>query len=91
MMKILGDSPGAVIVSLLVVVIFAVLVVYAMVKGIGDSPTLQLIIGAEISAFSTVVSYWLGSSSSSKGKDATIAAMAAPPAPTPAPSPPNRI
>lgn len=43
-----------------------------------DSQMELLVVGAAVANATTVVNYWLGSSSGSKGKDATIAAQKPP-------------
>jgi hypothetical protein len=77
-MKSIVDNPqfGAFVISLIVVLAFVGMLVYAMIRGIADSQVLQLLTGSLVSSFSTVIAYWIGSSSSSKGKDAVIAQQA---------------
>jgi hypothetical protein len=77
MLKVL-DSPqlGAFIISFLITLTFMGVLAFAMFHGIQDNQTVQLLTGALVSSFSTVISYWIGSSSSSKTKDAVIAQQA---------------
>lgn len=77
MSKIL-ETPklGAFVISFTIVLMFAALMGYAMVKGLQDNAPLNQLTGAMIVAFTGVVNYWLGSSSSSKDKDAVIAKQA---------------
>lgn len=72
------NSPqlGAFIISLIVTAAFVGVLIFAMIHGIQDNQTLQLLTGALIQAFGMVISYWIGSSSSSKNKDAVIAQQA---------------
>jgi hypothetical protein len=74
-MKAILDSPqlGAFIISFIITTAFVAVLFFAMFHGINDNQTLQLLTGALIQAFGMVVSYWIGSSSSSKNKDAIIA------------------
>lgn len=73
---------GPVSVSILAEVIFFAAIGVAWWT---KDPSLPLLLGAASANATTVVSYWLGSSSGSKGKDATIAqissAATAPPPP----------
>lgn len=64
---------GAFIISLTIVMLFGALQLYAMKFGLLDNAPLNQITGAMIAAFASVYNYWLGSSSSSKDKDAVIA------------------
>ena|SRR5690242_17559575 len=77
-MKAILDSPqlGAFVISFIITMAFVGVLLFAMVHGINDNQTLQLLTGALIQAFGMVVSYWIGSSSSSKNKDAVIAQQA---------------
>ncbi len=77
-MKGILDSPklGAFIISFIVCVMFCVLLGYAMVRGLQDNAPLNQLTGSLIAAFSTVIAYWIGSSSSSKDKDSVIAQQA---------------
>lgn len=72
------NSPklGAFVISVLVVVMFGSLMSYAMVKGLQDNAPLNQLTGAMIVAFTGIVNYWIGSSSSSKDKDLVIAKQA---------------
>ena len=67
---------GAFIISALVVLMFGALMSYAMVRGLQDNAPLNQITGAMIVAFTGVINYWIGSSSSSKDKDNVIAKQA---------------
>lgn len=77
-MKALFDNPqlGAFVISVIVTLAFVGILAYAMIYGIKDNPGLQILTGALVSAFQAVVSYWIGSSSGSKNKDAVIAQQA---------------
>lgn len=86
MFKNLPDNFGAFIISLLVTLAFAAVTAYAMVHGVTDNATLQGLVGSLTTAFSMVVSYWIGSSAGSKNKDAVIAAAASANLPTPGPA-----
>lgn len=88
------ESPklGAFIISFTVVMMFAFTLAWVMIRGVADNPSLQLILGALIGAFTATIQYWIGSSSSSKDKDDVIAQQAATSAvqsgaPVPPPSP----
>ena len=75
------EKYGAIVVSALVVLIFgAVLVIWllrpTMVQG-ASSEVINILLGTLAACFTSVCNYWLGSSSGSKGKDDTIAAIAA--------------
>ena len=67
---------GAPAVSLIVTITFCVLIFYAAKYGMSDNQALQQLVGALTIAFGNVTGYYLGSSSSSKVKDATISQMA---------------
>lgn len=71
----LFDSPklGAFIISLIVELTFTGVLVFAMFHGIEDNQTVQILMGALVASQSTVISYWIGSSASSKDKDDVIA------------------
>ena len=73
-----ADSPqfGAFVISIVIVAAFVAVLTYAMIYGIKDNQTLSLLTGSLINAFGTVVAYWIGSSSSSRSKDAVIASQA---------------
>jgi len=62
---------GAVIISALVTLAFAVALILAFIKG--DASNLNLLIGAVIANTSSVISYWIGSSSGSRRKTDIIA------------------
>jgi len=86
----LKDYPnfGAFVISLIVTLGFIGALVYAMVHGVQDNPTLQGLVGALTTAFSMVIGYWIGSSAGSKAKDAVIASSVGaqkPPAAPPTP------
>lgn len=59
------------------VVVLGFLGAYALNWCRDDAKALDLMNGALISAFSTAIGYWLGSSRSSEAKNATIATLAA--------------
>ena len=68
----LGDKMpiGATIISVFIVVgFFGMAIMRFQFPEVKDDQNLTLMFGAMISAFSTVVSYWLGSSRSSATKD----------------------
>lgn len=68
---------GATIVSILVVIgFFGMAILRFIHPEIKDDQNLTLMFGAMISAFTTVVSYWLGSSRSSATKDDAMQATA---------------
>ena len=73
------ESPqlGAFVISLIITIAFTTVLFFAMIYGIKDNTTLQILTGALVQAFASVVSYWIGSSSSSKNKDVTIAQQSA--------------
>lgn len=74
-----GATVGPIVVSIVVLSIFlAALCIAWWTK---DS-SLQVLLGMAGTNAATAVGYWLGSSSGSKGKDATIASMGAAPPPT---------
>lgn len=77
MSKIL-DNPqlGAFVISFMVEGSFIGVLLFAMFHGIQENQTVQILMGALVASQTTVVSYWIGSSSSSKGKDAVIAQQA---------------
>lgn len=76
---------GQISTSAITQIIFMVLAIYAFVAK--NEQMELLVVGAAIANATTVVNYWLGSSSGSKAKDATIAAAG--PAPSIAgPAPP---
>lgn len=77
---------GQISTSILTQLIFAVLAFLAF--WLRNEQMELLVVGAAIANATTVVNYWLGSSSGSKGKDATIAGQAESPAP---PKPPTTI
>lgn len=70
-----SEHLGAIIMSVVVVVAFgAVMVIWVSRPGAPqESPVLNVLVGTLAAGFSTVLNYWLGSSSSSRSKDATIA------------------
>lgn len=74
MMKLL-ESPklGAFVISLIVELTFTGVLIFAMFHGIQDNQTVQILMGALVASQSTVIAYWIGSSSSSKDKDDVIA------------------
>jgi hypothetical protein len=77
-LKAILASPqlGAFVISVIIVLMFCAMCAYAMVHGLQDNAPLNQLTGALIAAFSTVYSFWIGSSSSSKNKDAVIAQQA---------------
>lgn len=77
-MKI-GDW-GRVLVSILVVIGFIGVTVLYMTRKLDGNPVpeiLSILLGSLATNFTTVVAYWMGSSSGSTSKDATIENMAA--------------
>ena len=77
-MNAIFNSPklGAFIISFLVVCAFIGVLVFAMFHGIQDNQTVQILVGALVSSFTTVIGFWIGSSASSKDKDDVIAKQA---------------
>lgn len=75
------EKYGAILVSAMVVVTFgAVLMIWLlrpMVLQGSTSEVINILLGTLAANFTTVCNYWIGSSSGSKGKDETIAAIAA--------------
>ncbi|MEY2410617.1 MAG: hypothetical protein QOF48_3287 [Verrucomicrobiota bacterium] len=70
---------GRVLVSIIVVAGFLVIIVLVLttkLQGTATSEVLLVLLGALAAAFGQVVSFWVGSSSSSATKDATIQDMA---------------
>ncbi len=82
-----GSALGysAAIMSILVTFGFiAILALYIYQPPTASSEVISLLVGTLAGAFTQVVSFWLGSSSSSRAKDATIGmAVAGPPQPKP--------
>jgi hypothetical protein len=79
-----------IVISLIVVMGFYVLIGMWFVLPLkGDPGVFNLLAGAAIAGFSSVLGYYVGSSSGSKAKDATVGniATSAVPAATPAVSP----
>lgn len=72
------DSPklGAFIISFMIVLTFMGTLLFSMLHGVQDNQTVQILMGALVGNFVTVVQYWMGSSSSSKDKDDVIAKQA---------------
>jgi hypothetical protein len=66
---------GPIVVSIFVLGIFLAAIVIAWLT---KNEALQILLGMAGANAGTAVGYWLGSSSGSKAKDATIAAQAAP-------------
>lgn len=82
MLKSLAPSDlGAVIVSIVAMVIFfgALVIVYVT----GNTTQMGIMVGSAVTMAGTVVNFWVGSSSGSQKKDATIAAQAGVPPVTP--------
>ena len=77
-MKQILDSPqlGAFIISFMVEACFIGVLIFAMFHGIQDNQTVQILMGALVASQSQVIQYWIGSTSSSKNKDAVIATQA---------------
>ena len=77
----MSEATPQLIVSVVAMGIFAVALVVAWWT---KSESLNLLLGAASANATTVVAYWLGSSSGSRAKDATIQAQAnlQPPRPT---------
>ena len=78
-MKVDPQAWGAPVVSVIVTTVFCGLVVYSAKYSIADNQTTQTIVGSLTLAFGQVVGYYLGSSSSSRAKDTTIAKLSGPP------------
>lgn len=68
-------APG--IVSVVVCVAFAALCIALSVRAIPESGVATMIYGSLATAFGTVINFWLGSSSGSREKDATLNASVA--------------
>lgn len=71
---------GRVLVSILVVAGFIGVTVIYMTRKLDGNPVpeiLSILLGSLATNFTTVVAYWMGSSSGSTSKDATIENMAA--------------
>ncbi|MFM9974523.1 MAG: hypothetical protein ACKVON_08120 [Beijerinckiaceae bacterium] len=66
---------GAPVVSVIIVIAFAAVLLALFFKALPDNQVALLMIGALVSEFRGVTSYWLGSSRGSQEKDATIRAM----------------
>jgi hypothetical protein len=70
---------GRVLVSILVVIGFIAVTVIYMTRKLDGNPIpeiLSILLGSLATNFTTVVAYWMGSSSGSTSKDATIENMA---------------
>lgn len=88
---------GAPAISIIVIVGFFVLLTLLLTRSLPTSDpnivqVLNLAVGSLLAAFSTVVSYWIGSSQGSRNKDDTIGALVTspsvpPPQPPPLPAP----
>lgn len=65
---------GPIVVSAITLTIFLAAIIVAWWT---KDPSLQVLLGMAGTNAATTVGYWLGSSSGSKGKDATIAQMGA--------------
>jgi hypothetical protein len=74
---------GAVLISVLVLVVFLVMVAVAYFAH--DNNSLSLLSGASVAMATGIVQYWTGSSRGSANKDQIIASMTPPAAPVPAP------
>jgi len=85
------DQPnfGAFIVSMVITVAFAAVFILSCFHSLPETPLMQNMSSTLNAAFVAVWGFWLGSSSSSRLKDATIARVTptAPSAPTPTPTP----
>jgi len=66
---------GAPVVSVLATGIFLVCVIAMFFGKVTETPSLGLVVGAAIAGYTQVLSFWLGSSNSSRSKDSTIADM----------------
>lgn len=66
---------GAPVVSTIAVLGFGVVAVLVMLGHAGDTAAAQLVLGAMISGYSTVLAYWLGSSKGGTDRAEQIAAM----------------
>jgi hypothetical protein len=67
-----------IVISMIVVMgFFAILAAFVMLPIKGDQTTINLLVGAAISGFTSVLNYFVGTTSGSKAKDATIASIAA--------------
>jgi hypothetical protein len=74
-------TEGPVLVSVIVVIgFFGILTTWILTKAstVPPSEGLTFMLGAMSTAFTTVVSYWMGSSAGSKNKDALLAAKIEP-------------
>lgn len=81
-MKVSPDERwGAVLVSVMVVAFFGgILTIWIFVSVRPENQSiLNVLVGALAAAFIQVISYWVGSSSGSKGKDALLLQAAPPP------------
>lgn len=76
---------GRFAIGVIVVIGFFGILIFGLLKGMPDSPGLNLLIGSLIGAFGVVTQWYYGSSSGSAAKDATIATLKAtgPVAPAP--------
>jgi hypothetical protein len=71
-------TEGPVLVSAIVVLGFFIVLILWLVSKASEIPPsegLSIMLGAMSAGFTTVVSYWVGSSAGSKSKDATIEKM----------------
>ena len=79
-----------VVISIIVLLIFGIALVLVFTRGlpVGSESIVLMVTGALTSMTGTVLTYWMGSSASSRDKDATIAAAKTlAPAPSTAPTP----
>lgn len=72
------DKIRAVIGGLIIIGFLAVIAAFFMVPLKGDTGLFNVLIGILGGAFTGVVTYYFGSSSGSKAKDATLSSLAAP-------------
>ena len=70
------EKTRIVICMVIVLGFFAVIASYVVLPIKGDQATMNLLVGALIGAFTSVCNYFVGTTSGSKAKDATIATIA---------------
>jgi hypothetical protein len=81
-----------IIISMVVVMgFFAVFAAFVMLPIKGDQTTINMLVGAVISAFTSVLNYFVGTTSGSKSKDATLANIASSVVPAAAPVAPGNV
>lgn len=70
------EKTRIVICMVVVLGFFAVIAAYVALPIKGDQTTMNLLVGALITAFTSVCNYFVGTTSGSKAKDTTIASIA---------------